>query len=118
VRAAFALRLVAAGSLAGLLLLATACSREVAPAPDPRIHAVTMPDLAEPELPDAPGRAVLVGACSTCHTLRYVLDQPPLPRRTWAAEVDKMRKVYHAPFPEEMSAPIVDYLVAVRGTEG
>jgi len=58
---------------------------------------------------------MLVGACSTCHTLRYVLDQPPLTRRQWIAEVDKMRRAYGAPFPDETTAPIVDYLVAIRG---
>ncbi|HEY6460008.1 MAG TPA: hypothetical protein VIY73_07640, partial [Polyangiaceae bacterium] len=87
-KAGVALRMAAAGSLAGVLLLAAACSRDAAPAPDPRIHSVTLPDLPEPDLPDAPGRATLTGACSTCHTLRYVLDQPPFPRHTWAAEVD------------------------------
>ncbi len=58
---------------------------------------------------------MLLGACSTCHTLRYVLDQPPLTHGQWTAEVDKMRHAYGAPFPDEMTAPIVDYLVAVRG---
>lgn len=99
-----------------LLLVATACSRDAAPAPDPLVHSIVLPDVPEPDLPDGPGRAALTGACSTCHTLRYVLDQPPLPRRAWTAEVDKMRKVYKAPFPEELSAPIVDYLVVVHGT--
>ena len=50
-----------------------------------------------------------------CHTPRYVLEQPPLPRKTWQAEVDKMRKTYGAPVPDEDVPPIVDYLVAVRG---
>jgi mono/diheme cytochrome c family protein len=81
------------------------------------VHTLALPDIAPPELPDAPGRSMLLGACSTCHTLRYVLDQPPLPRRQWAAEVDKMRHAYGAPFPDEMTGPIVDYLVAVRGTD-
>ncbi len=98
------------------LLLAAGCGRASPPSPpDPRVHTIVLPDLAPPELPDAPGRAMLYAACSTCHTPRYVLDQPPLPAHVWAAEVDKMHDVYHAPFPEEMSAPIVAYLVAVRG---
>ncbi|MGH7294228.1 MAG: hypothetical protein ACRELB_04820, partial [Polyangiaceae bacterium] len=77
---------------------------------------VTLPEIAPPELPEAPGRGAFYGACSTCHTPRYVLDQPPFPRSTWNAEVAKMRKVYGGPFPEELTAPIVDYLVAVHGT--
>jgi hypothetical protein len=80
------------------------------------VHTVVLPDVAPPELPDAPGRATFYAACSTCHTPRYVADQPPLPRRTWVAEVDKMRRTYGAPFPDEMTPAIVEYLVAVRGT--
>lgn len=86
--------------------------------PDPQLHVLTLPDIPAPEVPDAPGRPMFVGACTTCHTTRYVLDQPALPRRTWAAEVDKMRRVYGATVPDELVAPIVDYLVAVRGTAG
>lgn len=79
------------------------------------VHTLTLPIMAPPELPDAPGKAMTVGACSTCHTLRYIVDQPPLSPRQWAAEVDKMRHTYRAPFPDEAVAPIVGYLVAVRG---
>jgi hypothetical protein len=45
-----------------------------------------------------------------------VLDQPPLPRKTWEAEVEKMRKTYGAPVADEDVAAIVDYLVAIRGS--
>jgi hypothetical protein len=91
------------------------CSRGSSPPPDPRVHSVALPEMAAPELPDAPGRAAFVGACSTCHSQRYLLDQPPLPRKTWAAEVDKMRHTYGAPVPDDLAPVIVDYLVAVRG---
>ena len=46
---------------------------------------------------------------------RYALEQPPLPRKTWEAEVDKMRKTYGAPVADEDVPAIVAYLVAVRG---
>lgn len=95
------------------LVFAAGCGRH----PDPLVHTLTLPEVAPPELPDAPGRPMLVGACSTCHTLRYVLDQPLLSRRQWAAEVDKMRHAYRAPFPGEMAGPIVDYLVATHGSD-
>jgi hypothetical protein len=97
------------------LVLAAGCGRH--PDPSASVHTLTLPAVAPAELPDVPGRPMLVGACSTCHTLRYVLDQPPLSRRQWAAEVDKMRRTYGASFPDEMSVPIVDYLVATHGTE-
>jgi hypothetical protein len=94
--------------------LAAACGRH--PEPGPAGHSLALPDIPPPELPDAPGRAMLQGACATCHTLRYVLGQPPLTRQQWTAEVDKMRKAYGAPFPDEMTGQMVDYLVAIRGT--
>ncbi|HEY8091751.1 MAG TPA: hypothetical protein VIF09_27995 [Polyangiaceae bacterium] len=101
-------------SLAAALLLA-GCARAPAP-PDPAVHAITLPELPAPDLPDGPGRGAFTGACSTCHTTRYVVDQPALSRKTWTAEVAKMRKAYGAPFPEELSAPIVDYLATTHGT--
>ena len=100
---------------ASLLVFVAACSRP-SPAPDPQLHTMTLPDLPAPDLPDAPGRAAFVAGCSTCHTLRYLLDQPQLPRKTWTAEVDKMRHTYGAPVPDDLVTPIIDYLVAVRGT--
>jgi hypothetical protein len=100
------------------LALAAGCGRHSEPGQvhDPMVHTLALPDLPPPDLPDAPGRAMLLGACATCHTLRYVVDQPPLTRKQWTAEVDKMRHVYGAPFPDEMTTPIVDYLVVARGT--
>jgi hypothetical protein len=102
------------------LVVAAACGRHPEPglASDQAVHTLALPDIPAPELPEAPGRSMLQGACSTCHTLRYVLEQPPLARQQWTAEVDKMRRAYGAPFPDEMVGPIVDYLVAVRGTDG
>ena len=46
----------------------------------------------------------------------YITTQPPgMPRRFWAAEVDKMRHAYGAEVPEDQVAAIVDYLVAAYG---
>jgi hypothetical protein len=67
------------------------------------------------ELPDAPGRATVTVLCAACHSTRYITNQPPLPRETWAAEVTKMQKTYSAPIPDDKVAEIVNYLVAVRG---
>lgn len=89
------------------LVLAAGCSRL---APRSTVHTLVLPELPAPELPDAPGRPMVIGACSTCHSLRYIVDQPPLPRAAWAAVVSKMRHSFGAPFPEEMASPIVDYL--------
>ena len=95
------------------LAMAASCGRH----PEPTIHTLVLPDIPPPELPEAPGRAMLQGACSTCHTLRYVVEQPPLTRAQWTAEVDKMRRAYAAQIPDDAARPIVDYLVAIRGAD-
>jgi hypothetical protein len=100
--------------LALLVVLAVGCGRKAPPAPDSRVHTIVLPEMDAP-VAEASGRATFEGACSSCHTLRYVAEQPPFPRRVWTAEVDKMRKVYGAPIPEERTKELVDYLVAVRG---
>ena len=60
------------------------------------VKSITLPSM-QPDLPPGPGRDTVVGACAFCHSGRYVLGQPPLPRKTWTAVVDKMRKTYGAP---------------------
>ena len=96
----------------GILL---ACSSPSAgPPPPATLHTLRLPSEDVP-LPDLPGRAETLSACAVCHTPRYVLEQPPLPRKTWEAEVDKMRRTYGAPVRDEDVPAIVGYLVAVRG---
>jgi hypothetical protein len=95
----------------GILL---ACSTPSAAPPSPTLHTLRLPS-EDVTLPDLPGRAQVTSACVACHTPRYVLEQPPLPRKTWEAEVDKMRKTYGAPVADEDVPAIVAYLVAVRG---
>jgi sulfite dehydrogenase len=47
-----------------------------------------------------------------CHSADYVLTQPTgMPRSFWEAEVNKMKKVFGAPLPDDQMASIVDYLV-------
>jgi len=91
-----------------------ACSSPSAAPPSPTLHTLRLP-MEDVILPDLPGRAKVASACAVCHTPRYVLEQPPLPRKTWEAEVDKMRKTYGAPVPDEDVPAIVEYLVSVRG---
>jgi hypothetical protein len=64
-----------------------------------------------------PGVEFVVKDCSVCHSASYVLTQPRLTRKQWAAEVAKMRNAYGAPVPESDVATIVDYLVAQHGKE-
>jgi hypothetical protein len=46
-----------------------------------------------------------------------ILTQPPLTRDTGLRLVTKMRQTYKAPIGDADVAPIVDYLVRVRGSE-
>ena len=84
----------------GALALLVSCSRATPPAPptpiDPLVHTLVLPSDLTPELPEGAG-------------------QPRLPRKTWQAEVDKMRNVYGAPVPAEDVGKIVEYLVATHG---
>ena len=71
----------------------------------------------EAKLPDGPGRDAVTTACVLCHSTRYITMQPAFPRETWAASVEKMRKVFGAPITNEQVPAIVDYLVSIRGTK-
>jgi hypothetical protein len=107
-----------AAAVCALLACSCACScssRSAPPPPPSTVHTLRLP-AENVALPDRPGRDKVESACAVCHTPRYVLDQPPFSRKTWTAEVEKMRKTYGAPVADEDVAPIVDYLVAVRGT--
>ena len=53
--------------------------------------------------------------CLACHSADMVLNQPPLPRATWEAEVHKMISAYKAPINQSDVAAIVDYLAKTRG---
>jgi mono/diheme cytochrome c family protein len=64
--------------------------------------------------PDGPNVKIVSQNCLACHSADMVLDQPLLPRATWAAEVTKMRNVYKAPISDADAALIVDYLAATH----
>ncbi|MGZ3452179.1 MAG: hypothetical protein ACXWUG_28630 [Polyangiales bacterium] len=94
-----------------------ACSK--ADAPDPSVRTLKLPDLPF-ELPgdaNTPGRALTQGTCTMCHSARYIANQPKFPRKTWTAEVEKMKKVYGAPIADDKIKEIVDYLVTTNGRE-
>jgi mono/diheme cytochrome c family protein len=104
-----------APAVAFVLALAACSKGDEAPAPpSTSVHTLRLPAEAV-ATPEAPGRGQFLSGCSTCHSPRYVLDQPPLTRKTWQAEVDKMRTTYGAPIAPADAPAIVDYVVAVRG---
>jgi sulfite dehydrogenase (cytochrome) subunit B len=54
--------------------------------------------------------------CLTCHSADYVTIQPPdKPLAFWQGEVEKMKKVYGAPIPDEEIEPIARYLAREYG---
>lgn len=65
-----------------------------------------------------PGHDTAQGYCGICHSPQYIYTQPPLTRDQWRGEVDKMRKVYGAPIPEDAVPAIVDYLVSQNSQPG
>jgi mono/diheme cytochrome c family protein len=64
----------------------------------------------------AAGADVASQQCSTCHSADYVAIQPPgKPLAFWKAEVEKMKKVYGAPIPDDQIEPIAQYLTRAYG---
>jgi sulfite dehydrogenase (cytochrome) subunit B len=68
-------------------------------------------------LKPGPGADLANGQCLTCHSAEYITTQPrdkPLP--FWKAEVEKMKKVYGAPIPDDQIGPLAEYLTRSYGT--
>lgn len=64
----------------------------------------------------APGSDLATAQCATCHSFDYVSTQPPgKPLAFWKAEVEKMKKVYGAPIPDDQIDPIARYLTQAYG---
>jgi cytochrome c5 len=64
--------------------------------------------------PPGPGADAANRNCRACHSVEMVLNQPPLPKAGWEAEVAKMRNVYKAPVDLKDVPAIVDYLVGIK----
>ncbi|MCQ4272621.1 cytochrome c [Pseudomonas kuykendallii] len=98
----------------GALALAAACAPLTATALQ-----VTLPAETAVYVPsELPGYQLVQQNCLICHSAQYVLTQPrTLPRSYWQATVEKMSKAFGAPFPEQDSAAMVDYLSRTYGAE-
>jgi mono/diheme cytochrome c family protein len=53
--------------------------------------------------------------CLACHSAGMVLNQPPLAKAAWQAEVNKMIQIYKAPVAAADVTAIVDYLARTKG---
>jgi hypothetical protein len=70
-------------------------------------YVLQAPDLAEGE-----GLNEVYANCMTCHSVRYITMQPPLPAAAWVTEVTKMNKVYGAGISDGDAQKIIHYLQA------
>jgi len=64
-----------------------------------------------------PGADLANGQCLVCHSVEYVVTQPPLPRAFWTASLKKMREKFGARIPEDQVGPLIDYFCRNYGTE-
>jgi mono/diheme cytochrome c family protein len=74
------------------------------------LYAVEPYPLYTPKLAPGSGRELVEGYCHTCHSLRYITMQPPLPAKTWQAVVRKMIEVYGMQAPKPDVPQMVRYL--------
>lgn len=84
--------------------------------PKSMVVQIEMPEMESP-LPEGPGRDTVDILCGVCHSHRYITMQPRFGRKAWEASVDKMKKTFGAPIPDEKVKEVVDYLVQIRGVE-
>jgi cytochrome c5 len=77
---------------------------------------ITLPKIPGEVLP-GPNLQVYEKDCLLCHSARYVSMQPRFSKTVWQAEVKKMVDAYGATISDADQAMIVEYLVAVRGSE-
>ncbi len=79
------------------------------------VHSIELP-VVPVQLKTGPGLDKVSTLCNICHSTDYITMQPPFPRATWTAEVNKMIKVMGAPINEDDAKTIINYLVAAYGT--
>jgi sulfite dehydrogenase (cytochrome) subunit B len=64
-----------------------------------------------------PGADIANSHCLICHSAQYVTTQPrEKPLAFWKAEVEKMKKVYGAPIPDDQIDSLAEYLTRSYGT--
>jgi mono/diheme cytochrome c family protein len=105
-------QLLAIGCLTAALLASTPAWVEQLPA----IKSTTV-DLPSGDslFPGGANADAINNNCLACHSADMVLNQPPLPKAAWEAEVRKMINVYRAPIDEADVPAIVDYLASTKG---
>ena len=63
-----------------------------------------------------PGYPIARGKCAICHSLDYILYQPPkMTQAQWTAEAQKMQRAYGAPLDADEIRLVGIYLATVYG---
>jgi cytochrome c5 len=81
-----------------------------------QVERITLPQVPT-QVPPGPHVEVYEKNCLICHSARYVIMQPGFSKTVWQAEVKKMVDAYGASISPADQALIVNYLVAVKGSE-
>ncbi len=90
-------------------------ARDGAPAPMVfRLESVGLP-VGDRVFPGGAPAGATDANCVTCHSAGMVLNQPPLRRAEWTAEVGRMARVCKAPVSPGDQAAIIDDLAATKG---
>jgi hypothetical protein len=95
---------------------AVSASKSAGKTASSQVHTITLPKY-PPEIPPGPNVEVYTKDCLTCHTARYVSMQPRFPKSVWQSEIKKMTDAYGAAIPDADQPLILEYLLAVKGTE-
>jgi hypothetical protein len=48
--------------------------------------------------------------CLRCHSMGMISIQPPFNRKTWLAEINKMRTAFNCPVPQDQIPKLADFL--------
>lgn len=74
-----------------------------------------LPEDSEVALPPGPGEELVRNNCAACHSLDYIVRQPPgMPAAFWEANVAKMVRAYGADISPADQQAIADYLAKAR----
>lgn len=74
------------------------------------------PETAQLKPSSLPGYSIARGKCAVCHSLDYILYQPPdMTQAQWTAEAQKMQRSYGAPLDADEIRLVGIYLATVYG---
>ena len=76
--------------------------------------AITLPE-ERARFAATPAGETLTNNCTACHSAELIGTQPKLSPEAWAAEVKKMREVYHAPYAAADDPALVAALLTLPG---